>query len=193
MKHLQLPKMAEGLYDSHGLPLLNPGSLPSRDTRQDTHDMTPFSIHTVFLFLDKYGYHDSLFPTVHPLPDDASYILTNSLLGLCSKLVLIPNPLPEVSVSVRYSQTLPPEARDRPWYAPPRHLLSPRETGSKWAACVMPTPSAGCTLKCQVSDRLTSPTQIKHENPLIAPGGTADRALNYLQNASFLHVLLGAV
>lgn len=39
--------------------------------------MTSSSIHTVFLFLDKYGYRDSPLPTLHPLPDDASYVLTS--------------------------------------------------------------------------------------------------------------------
>lgn len=57
--------------------------------------MTPFLIHTVFLFLDKYRHCIRLpLPYFALLLADASYILRQAT-GFCAKLVKIPNPLPE--------------------------------------------------------------------------------------------------
>lgn len=48
---------------------------PETLDRMHEHDTPP--IHAAFLLLDKHGVHDSPLPTLHPLPGDASYILTS--------------------------------------------------------------------------------------------------------------------
>lgn len=153
--------------------------------------MTPFSIHAVFLFLHKYGHRDSLFPRVHPLPDNASYILTSSLVGLCSKLVMIPNPLPEMGTSVNSPKCFDRRLMTNHGTTFPTSL-PPRDRQQVGGVCHANIPHRVHNGR-QVSDCLTSPTQITHENPLKAPGGATERALNTLQNTSFLHFLLGAV